>query len=70
MPRKKEACEYCESEIFTSIGEGHQLAVEWYPFNGYIGVSSYCNNTDDDSEMALEYIIPLNYCPVCGRKLS
>lgn len=67
MARKKEACEYCSEERFESIGEAHQLSVEWYPFNGYIDISSFSSSEENEGE--LQYTIPLNYCPVCGRKL-
>lgn len=71
MARKKVPCEFCaEEQWWTEDGvDGHQLAIEVYPFNGVLSITSFANDDNGESrEIAAS--IELNYCPRCGRKLE
>jgi len=70
MARKK-PCEYCEDVGLWNFSgpNGHQLYVELYPEENYIGLTSYANNESGEC-MELQATIPMNYCPNCGRKLE
>ena len=73
MAKKSKPCDFCEEEHYMEANSRaeihHDLLVEVYPFNGHIAVLSYAqDDTCDMNELTLE--IPLNYCPVCGRKLG
>lgn len=73
MPIRTKPCEFCEEDKwFTEDGNnttGHQLAIEIYPENNVIAISSFANHPDGESE-ELEYIIRMDFCPCCGRKLG
>ena len=70
--RKRTPCDFCENENWDSEeGTGkHQLYYEIYPENNVMYFTSYAENqeTGETEELGIE--IPLNYCPVCGRKLN
>ena len=70
MARKK-PCEFCEDEHFESMdgSNHHQLYIEVYPFNNFIGFTSYATGADEETE-ELYGQLEMNYCPVCGRKLE
>lgn len=71
MARKKKPCEFCEGDWDTNQDEvnGHQLCVEVYPENNFIGITSFAlDEVGDTTELTAD--IPLNYCPNCGRKLD
>lgn len=67
---RKKPCEWCEEERWWSTDgtRGHQLAIEVYPFNGIISITSFAEaETGETDELREE--VEMNYCPVCGRKL-
>ena len=68
--RKRTPCEWCEAEQFYISDEanGHQLNVEIYPENETIAVISFAHDEGGETT-ELGFDMPMNYCPVCGRKL-
>ena len=68
---KKKPCEYCEDASWFSLDgrNGHQLYVEIYPDENYIGVTSYGADENGDAD-ELSTTVPMHYCPNCGRKLE
>lgn len=72
MARAKKPCEFCEGDTyFSEDGTGkHQLYVEAYPDNCFIGITSFALNeaTEETEEIFVE--LEMNFCPVCGRKLG
>ena len=69
--RKKNPCDFCETEqIISENGAGtHQLQIEFYPYNGFFSVFSFADNADRDETEELSADFNLFYCPNCGRKL-
>ena len=68
--RIKPPCEYCEqgyNELMTLTSEdSDDLIMEMYPGNC---ISVYAYMRDESGELTEANIsIPMNYCPVCGRK--
>lgn len=73
MARRSKPCDWCEEEHWDEYHDGnHALHIEYYPFNNTIGITSFgfrlSEGNDEISELLAE--IPMNYCPVCGRKLT
>ena len=70
--RRQKACEFCEDEHWTTLeaGRNASTSVEVYPGVSHIAIVA--QGFSDDNEMTGEntMIIELNYCPVCGRKLT
>ena len=67
---KKKPCEYCETETYLNRDgqNGHELAVEIYPFNNMLSIISFARDEDGETiqeEITLDY----EYCMFCGRKL-
>lgn len=73
MPKKKapEPCEFCAEDQLISLegSNGHQLAVEFYPMNLMLAITSFGDNGNGEPD-ELQHVIEANYCPVCGRKLD
>ncbi len=69
--RRKKPCEFCEEDNwYSKEGTGaHQLAIEFYFGNNLLGITSFADGADGETE-ELQEDIELNYCPVCGRKLE
>lgn len=72
MSRRTKPCEWCEEEQDVEIAEGRNGFYMWasvYPvIRNQIIVTVQCN--DENGElMETEAIIPMNYCPNCGRRL-
>ena len=72
MARKKNPCEFCESDHYERLdGTGHhQLYIETYPDNGFIGITSFAISEATEETEELYGQIELNFCPVCVRNLS
>ena len=72
MARARKPCEFCEAESFNSEdGSGkHQLYLEIYPENNFIGITSFATNENTEETEEICMNIEMNYCPVCGRKLE
>lgn len=72
MGRKRTPCEFCEETFYSDYKEhrnGYCLWYEVYPFNNLLAVIAQAN--DEEGEMIEDSIqIEMNYCPVCGRKLT
>lgn len=70
MPKKK-PCEFCEMEdnIAEDTVDNLQLSIESYPYNNFIGICLTGLDTNEH-EVEINFEIPLNYCPNCGRKLN
>lgn len=70
MARAKKACEYCSEDHWDSEAIGqNQVSVEIYPEANFIAVTAYLQNLNGETE-EVTFSIPMNYCPVCGRKLE
>lgn len=69
--RKQRPCEFCEEDNwYSKDGTGsHQLCIEVYPVNNFIGITSFADGSGGETE-ELQEEIEMNYCPVCGRKLD
>ena len=69
--RKKKPCDFCSDDNWYSEEgtPGHQLAVEIYPENNSLSVTSFANNESGESE-ELTVSFEMNFCPVCGRRLE
>lgn len=71
MAARKRPCDFCEGDIIKNEEgkNGHWLALEWYPDNGFLSIGSFafddCGETDE-----IEWALECNYCPKCGRKLD
>ena len=66
----KKPCECCENDMFITWDgrNGHQLAIEIYPDNHLMGITSFAK--DENGETTEETItIDYEYCMFCGRKL-
>ena len=72
MARAKKPCEFCETDTYTSEeGTGrHQLYVEIYPDNNFIGITSFATNENTEETEEIYMQIEMNFCPCCGRKLA
>lgn len=70
MPKKK-PCEFCEMEgnIAEDAVNNLQLTIESYPYNNFIGIC-LTGLDANEREVEINFEIPLNYCPNCGRKLN
>lgn len=69
MTRSRKACEYCCEDHWDSENIGkNQISVEIYPEAGFIGVTGFLQNINEEMD-EVTFNIPMNYCPVCGRKL-
>lgn len=70
MARKRTPCEFCGDERWwSSQGETqHELYIEAYPENNYIGVTSFGLGRSEEIEELREEL-PMNFCPNCGRDL-
>lgn len=70
MARGKKGCEYCE-EDFTYINSdmGEDLQLELYP-GKIIGATAFFRNQITEEQEEARVLIPMNYCPNCGRRLS
>ena len=70
--RRQKACEFCEDERWETIdvGRNASASMEVYPDNCHISV--VVQGTSDDGELTGEetLTIEMNFCPVCGRKLT
>ena len=70
MGRTKKPCEYCNEDHWDSESIGrNQVSVEIYPEANFIGVTAFLQNLSEEME-EVTFNIPMNYCPVCGRKLE
>lgn len=67
---RKKPCEWCEEERWWSTcgARGHQLAIEVYPANGIIYITSFSEAENGETDELIEEV-DMNYCPGCGRKL-
>ena len=72
MARSKKHCDFCSGDYeseYIMMRNGYCLWAEVYPFNNVISVLAQAN--DEDGYMMENHIdIQMNYCPVCGRKLT
>ncbi len=76
MARSRKECEYCtDSDSIISENwqytnrNGFRLWVDFQTEDRTICVNGQAN--DEDGYMLEDFIeIPLNYCPVCGRKIN
>lgn len=72
--KKQGPCEYCEDEgtVFSedvSSDLNLSLSVESYPENNFIDVS-LVGVSPEEREININWEIPMNYCPKCGRRLG
>ena len=69
---RKKACDFCQEDHATDYIEhrnGYCLWAEFYPFNNLISVIAQAN--DEDGDLIEDAVnIQMNYCPMCGRKLT
>ena len=67
----KKPCEFCQddwSSDYKDHRNGYCLWYDVHPFDNHIMVTAQAN--DEDGDLIEDGIdIPMNYCPVCGRKL-
>ena len=70
--RKVKACDFCNGEYESEYRDhrnGYCLWMEVYPNNHLIAVIAQAN--DENGDMIEDFLnIEMNYCPVCGRKLT
>ena len=74
MPRKlKPPCEYCDCGFDDWLGiesdAGADLTLEIYPGH-CISASAILYNPRTEETHEASVSIPMNFCPVCGRKWS
>lgn len=72
MGRKLKPCEFCEEDNASDYVEGRNGFCIWYevyPFNNVIALMAQAN-TEDGFMMENSIDIQMNYCPVCGRRLT
>lgn len=64
-------CEFCRASrvIPAYSSNGHQLLVEMDYEAGQLIITSCAYNTYMD-ETQLKRVLPLKYCPKCGRKIT
>ena len=69
--RRAEPCDFCGGDRIVNLegANGHQLAIEFYPDNLMLAVTSFGDNGLGEPD-ELQHTIEANYCPVCGRKLD
>ena len=70
MAAKRPPCEYCEQgygELVTVHSpNSDDLTAEIYPG---VGIYVFAYSKDENGETCVDTLqIPMNYCPVCGRK--
>ena len=67
----KKQCDFCNGEYepdYTAHRNGYCIWLEVNTFDGEMTFMAQAN--DDLGEMIEDYIpVPMNYCPVCGRKV-
>ena len=70
--RRRKPCEFCEEEQYGDYVEGRNGYCAWYefyPFNGLLAFIAQAN--DEGGELIEGHVdISVNYCPVCGRRLT
>ena len=68
----KKACDFCSGEYeseYITHRNGYCIWLEVYPFNNVMAFMAQSN--DENEEMIEDYIeVQMNYCPICGRKLT
>lgn len=70
--RRRKECEFCSGDYeqdYVIDRNGYCLWTEIYPFNNVISVFAQAN-TEDGFMMEHSIDIQMNYCPMCGRKLT
>lgn len=70
--RRIKPCEFCSGEYESETVEhrnGYFLWMEVYPFNNTMAFIAQAN--DECGELIEDCIsVQMNYCPICGRKLT
>lgn len=68
---KKKPCEFCAEDYMDAQNgpNGSQLYLEIYPDNNILAMTAYARD-EIGEQVELQYELPLNYCPNCGRKLG
>lgn len=72
MSRKIKPCGFCEEDTASDYVEGRNGFCIWYevyPFNNVIAFMAQAN-TEDGFMMENSIDIQMNFCPVCGRRLT
>lgn len=66
MTKQQEKCPYCATnhskDLFSSDGSDYFISVSIRKSKMYLMVFSWDGDYSED--------LPINYCPICGRKLS
>ena len=72
MARRRKPCDFCEDNNYGDYIEhrnGYCLWYEFYPFTQNLSV--ICQANDEEGNLIEDAItFDVNFCPVCGRKLS
>lgn len=73
MARRRKPCEFCSGDYEGEMKDHRNRLTMWvevYPFNQVLTVLAQAT-VGEEGEFIEDYIdVQMNYCPVCGRKLT